>query len=205
MERAARQADIKEACLEEALRLIEERGIESLSLRDVARRIGVSHQAPYKHFPSRDHILAELVTRSFDEFATFLQDRPTEADPACDLGAMGLAYLAYARKHPLKYRLMFNTPIQDPAAHPVMMQKARKAFALLRDRLATMPVRPDMTGLPPSANLEALFVWSAIHGLATILDSDVMQTLGLTDDEINHAVARCMARLSLAIDPAGLV
>jgi AcrR family transcriptional regulator len=53
-----RTGDLREACVKQALEIIAKGGIDSLSLRDVARRLGVSHQAPYKHFPSRDHILA---------------------------------------------------------------------------------------------------------------------------------------------------
>ncbi|MFX4450801.1 TetR/AcrR family transcriptional regulator, partial [Acinetobacter baumannii] len=52
-----------------------------LSLRDVARRLGVSHQAPYKHFPSRDHILAEVVGRAYASFAAHLEKRPRSDDP----------------------------------------------------------------------------------------------------------------------------
>ena len=64
-ERSSKSGDLREACVKEALAIIAEGGIDSLSLRDVARRLGVSHQAPYKHFPSRDHILAEVVGRRF--------------------------------------------------------------------------------------------------------------------------------------------
>ena len=56
---------MREACVEEALAIVGEAGLEALSLREVARRLHVSHQAPYKHFPSRDHILAEVVGRAF--------------------------------------------------------------------------------------------------------------------------------------------
>ncbi|MCG8692745.1 MAG: TetR/AcrR family transcriptional regulator, partial [Minwuiales bacterium] len=64
--------DLREACVREALAIIDTSGVEELSLREVARRLGVSHQAPYRHFPSRDHILAEIVTRAFESFARYL-------------------------------------------------------------------------------------------------------------------------------------
>ena len=56
--------DLKEACVVAAQEVIAERGVENLSLREVSRKLGVSHQAPYKHYPSRDHLLAEPVYRS---------------------------------------------------------------------------------------------------------------------------------------------
>jgi AcrR family transcriptional regulator len=194
-------SDLREACIGEAFKIIEEAGVERLSLRDVARRLGVSHQAPYKHFPSRDHILAEILARSFDEFAAFLESRPPSDEPNSDLKAMGMLYIEYARKHPLKYRLMFNTPLPEPKQHPGMMRNAQRAFALLRERLEHMPLRIVEAPSPSSASLDALFVWSALHGLASILQSDALQTLDLSENEKQHAILGCFARLSLALEP----
>ena len=94
--------------------IIGETGIEELSLRDVARRLGVSHQAPYKHFPSRDHLLAEIVSRAFAAFAQHLDARPRSQNPHEDLAAMGRAYLDYAREHPFHYPLMPGEMIYLP-------------------------------------------------------------------------------------------
>ncbi len=58
---ATSKIDLKEACVVAAQEVIAERGVENLSLREVSRKLGVSHQAPYKHYPSRDHLLAEPV------------------------------------------------------------------------------------------------------------------------------------------------
>ncbi len=199
--RKASPNNLSEACIAEALQIIEDAGIEALSLREVARRLGVSHQAPYKHFPSRDHILAEILARCFDEFAAFLEQRSSGSNAFDDLRAMGEKYVAYARLHPVKYRLMFNTPMPDPDAHPYMMRNAQRAFALLRDRLASMMLRPVDEPHPSSANLDAMFVWSTLHGLASILQSDTLRTLQMSDFELQQAVARCFARLSLALTP----
>ncbi len=195
-----RPTDLREACIEEAFKIIAETGVEKLSLRDVARRLGVSHQAPYKHFPSRDHILAEVIARCFDDFAGFLSRRPADADPSTDLCNMGLRYLEYAQAHPLQYRLMFNTALPTPDEHPGMMRNAKRAFALLHDRLLHMRLR-DVEDAGPAPKLDALFVWATIHGMASILQSDAMQTLGLSDVEQGQAMGRMMARLGLALEP----
>src|SRR5688572_12846215 len=124
--------DLREACISEALEIIAKGGIDSLSLRDVARRLGVSHQAPYKHFPSRDHILAEVVGRAYASFAAHIEKRPRSEDPYEDLGNLGRSYMEYARKHPLHYQLMFGTPLPDPKEHPEMLNKAEHALNCLR-------------------------------------------------------------------------
>jgi AcrR family transcriptional regulator len=190
-----KSGDLREACVREALAIIAKGGIDSLSLRDVARRLGVSHQAPYKHFPSREHILAEVVGRAYAGFAAHLQKRPRDADPYADLGNLGRSYLDYARKHPLHYQLMFGTPLPDPAEHPDMMAKAEHAFATLRETIARLP------GRPPDANddLDALFAWSVVHGLASILQTRATEQLGIRKATIAEATAHTLARIGRAL------
>ncbi len=196
-----KRAELREACISEAFRIVEESGVENLSLREVARRLGISHQAPYRHFASRDHILAEIIALSFDEFSVYLNSRPLNQSVHDDLRHMGLHYLNYAKHHPLKYRLMFNTPMPDPVKHINMMNKAQHAFSILSERLEHTPLRPLALSIESSSNLEALFVWSMLHGLASILQSDVLPSLKLTTLEKKHMIAHCFARLSQALQP----
>ncbi|WP_075214858.1 TetR/AcrR family transcriptional regulator [Mongoliimonas terrestris] len=197
-----RPPDLKEACVREALVIIADEGVEKLSLREVSRRLGVSHQAPYKHFESRDHILAEVIARAYEDFARHLEARPAVADPFDDLEAMGRAYMDYALGHPLQYRLMFGTPLPDPGRHPAMMEKAQYAFDLLRDRIATMALRPVNAG-PADPTGDALFVWSCLHGLAGILQ--VKKLSGPAGDgprpEAAPIMRHVMGRLGLALRP----
>ena len=152
----AKAEDLREACLREALAIIETAGVEKLSMREVSRRLGVSHQAPYKHFRSRDHILAEIVSRAYAAFAKHLENRPQTGDPDADLGAMGRAYFRYALAHPLQYRLMFGTPLPDPEQHPTMMQQARHAFALLQDAIARLPLASQTPRAEARVDFDAL-------------------------------------------------
>lgn len=184
--------DLREACIIEAINIIETDGIESLSMREVSRRLGVSHQAPYKHFPSRDHILAEIVRRSFEAFADHLDNRPRTGEPYTDLGAMGYAYLDYAVNHPLRYRLMFGTALPDHKEHPAMMKQADHAFGLLRDAIAEMRLARD-------PHLDAMFVWSTMHGLASILQMQMIESMELPDSVIENAVAHILSRIGAGL------
>lgn len=193
--RKLKPKNLREACIDEALAIIGDSGIEKLSLREVARRLRVSHQAPYKHFPSRDHILAEVVGRAYENFAKHLDHRPRSADPSEDLRNMGQAYFAYAKSHPLHYKLMFETQLPNPGEHPEMMRQAKHAFSLLRDAISRLPDRPaDRT-----PELDALFVWSVIHGLAGILRSDALGTLGLSKETLASATPSVLARIGAAL------
>jgi len=177
--RRSRPEDLREACVREAMSIIGELGLQALSLRDVARRLGVSPWAPYKHFPTRDHLIAEIVSRAYADFASQLDKHKRSGDPLSELANLGRAYIDYAREHPLRYKLMFGTPLPNPAEHPQMMEKARHAFEILRTIIARLP--GDRT--PAQADLDALFAWSAVHGLASILETRAGEQAGF-DPEI---------------------
>jgi len=191
--------DLRKACVDEALAIIGESGLEHLSLREVARRLHVSHQAPYKHFRSRAHILAEVVSRAYSDFADHLDRRLRSADPGEDMANMGKAYLEYAQSHPLYYRLMFETPLPDPREHPEMMLRAAHAFSLLRGTIARLSDRADNAPV----DLDALFVWSVMHGLAGILRGDALNVLGIPRPILESAVPFALARIGAALATNG--
>jgi AcrR family transcriptional regulator len=177
MAKSINDLELKEACIQAAREVIAAQGTEGLSMRDVARKLNISHQAPYKHFPSRDHLLAEIMRRCFEDFAQFL-DAESKAHATDELRGMGEAYLTYASLKPLEYRLMFGTPWPEPAAHPDLVRHAVHAFDVLRKTL--LKKHGGSSAAKKQAELEALFIWSALHGLATLEQSNVMQHLVLS-------------------------
>ncbi len=166
-------------------------------MRDVARRLRVSHQAPYKHFASRDHLLAEVIRRCFEMFARFLDERAHHDDPEAELAALGRRYLAFAASHPLEYRLMFGTPWPAPAVHPDMVRDAVHAFDVLR--LVLRRLHEPGAGQRASVDLDAMFIWSSMHGLATIGQSNVMAHLGLAPKVRAGAGEHVMKMMSIAM------
>jgi AcrR family transcriptional regulator len=188
-------SNLREACVEEAISIIADVGLASLSLREVARRLGVSHQAPYKHFPSRDHILAEVVGRAFASFSAQLEKHARGSDPYEDLGNLGRSYLDYARKHPLQYQLMFGMPLPDPKKHPDMMIKAEHAFNMLQEAITKLP------GHGPDANIEldALYVWSVVHGLAGLFETGAAKKLGISKAKLADATNNALSRIGRSL------
>jgi AcrR family transcriptional regulator len=189
--------ELKEACIQAAREVISGQGVEGLSMRDVARRLDISHQAPYRHFPSRDHLLAEIMRRCFEDFANFL-DESAKAHPENELRGMGEAYMQYAARKPLEYRLMFGTPWPEPAAHQELVKHAIHAFDVLRKNLLTK--HGDKKSARKQAELEAMFIWSALHGLATIEQSNVMQHLILSKSVQAHSKDFMMFMIQLALE-----
>lgn len=193
----SKERDLREACVEEALSLIGEVGVEGLSIREVARRLGVSHQAPYKHFASSDHLLAEIVRRTYANFSAYLRERAGLG--GMDLKKMGIAYFEFAMNHPLHYRLMFGTALPPAAEHPEMMEEARAAFTLLFDAVARAHGREAKAKPLKSDQLDALFVWATVHGLSTILQSTALEHTGLAQSVLKEALPHTLASIGRAL------
>lgn len=185
--------ELRDACIVAAQALIAERGIENLSLREVARKLGVSHQAPYRHYPSRDHLLAEVMRRCFQGFAAHLDARCRHEDPAQDLESLGLQYLTFAREHPLEYRLMFSTTWPESAEQAELVGDATHAFDVLRGVLRRL--HGDTAEAREMVELDALFIWSTVHGLAGVLNGQCIEKLGLTAEVLQQVVRHAMDRV----------
>lgn len=194
---AAPALELREACIVAAQEVIAERGIENLSLRDVARKLGVSHQAPYKHYPSRDHLLAEVMRRCFQRFAAHLDARERHDDPVQDLESLGERYLAFAQRHPLEYRLMFSTDWPASAEQPELVRDATRAFDILRDVLRRL--HGDSAAVRDLIDLDALHIWSAVHGLAGVMNGPCIERLALRPKVLKQVVRHAMDRLALGM------
>lgn len=189
--------DLKDACVEAAREAIAAHGIEHLSLRDVARRLGVSHQAPYRHYPSRDHLLAEVMRRCFEHFSRHLDARARSDDPRAELESLGRQYLSFALTHPLEYRLMFGTPWPEAAAHPDLQREANHAFDILRRALS----RIHGVALPSArVDEDAMFIWSTMHGLAGIMGGSCMPDLSVDGPPEIVIPPHVLAMIGLAME-----
>lgn len=186
---------LRQACIDQALLIIEQEGLEQLSLREVARRLNVSHQAPYKHFENRDHIVAEAVAKAFAGFAAHLRARPHSDDPGADLAALGAAYVAYAVRHPAQYRLMFGAPPPDAERYPHVARLAAAPFEILRAAVERLPGR----GGAAEMERDALFAWTAVHGLASFLNTPMATRPGGTADDLGEIVGHQLRRIGAGL------
>lgn len=189
-------ADVREACVREALKIIEKHGVENLSLRQVARRLKLSHQAPYKHFASKDHLLAEIIERGFVTFAEYLERDAKGRHANRNLRSLGKAYVRFALDYPLYYRLMFSSPHPPPKEHPDMAARSKATFEILRDRVRDMQ---SMTGARRDVDAEALFIWSTMHGLASILSWEHINGLPVGGRDRRRYITHVLNRIGDAL------
>src|SRR3989337_2146185 len=94
--------DLRAAVLAAAWKMVEKEGIARLGVREAARRAGVSHNAPYRHFADRKALLAALVAEGFEQLNAALENRAGRE--------LGEAYVAFAFQHPQRFRMMFSGP-----------------------------------------------------------------------------------------------
>ena len=157
--------DLRRALLDAAFEILKAEGPSALSLREVARRAGVSHQAPYHHFPSRAHLLAALSTEGFELLADSLRRVQAAAtDPVQRMQDTGVEYVMFASRNPERFRLMFGAELGARDPYPELNDAAKRVFELL--------VRP-FGGTPrPTAHTAdravVLTLWSTVHGLAAL-------------------------------------
>ena len=158
--------DLKEQVLEASVQLIAERGLAGLSMREVARRAGVSHQAPYHYFDDRAAILAALVERGFGRLAERMEDASRTGTAKHRLERVGQAYVAFALEEPVYFRLMFRPELTELKRFPTAGAAGALAFSVLQ-RLVGEKAGARIEQAKREATVS--MHWSLVHGLATLL------------------------------------
>ncbi|MGW7252546.1 TetR/AcrR family transcriptional regulator [Streptomyces sp. NPDC054834] len=149
--------DLRRAVLTAALDVIAADGPSALSLRDLARRAGVSHAAPAHHFKDRTGLLTAIAAEGYGLLAAALRE-------AADLKDAGVRYVRFAREHPAHFQVMFAPGLLR--ADDLELTTARTLAAdALRHAVSTVP--PGGRG--PDARLAGVAAWSLAHGFATLL------------------------------------
>ncbi|MGW1818064.1 TetR/AcrR family transcriptional regulator [Streptomyces sp. NPDC002125] len=156
-ERTYHHGDLRRAVLGAALDVIGAEGPDALSLRDLARRAGVSHAAPAHHFKDRTGLLTAVAAEGYTLFADALTDAP-------DLRERGVAYVRFATGHPAHFQVMFRPELHRADDPELLAAKER----------ATEALRAGVSGLSDAdrgddARLAGIAAWSLAHGFATLL------------------------------------
>ena len=160
--------DLHRALIEGALELVTEQGIDRLSLREVARRVGVSHTAPYRHFSDKEALLAAVAAAGFRSLTSCLQRESADptTGPLKKLQAIGVAYVRFAIGHPAHYRVMFGAFQVARGVYPELDEASRVAFAPLVEAIVSGQKAESVREGDPIRL--AWTAWSLVHGLATL-------------------------------------
>jgi AcrR family transcriptional regulator len=179
--------DLRSALLTAAEAELAEHGIEAFSLRQVARRAGVSHAAPAHHFGDANGLLTALAAEGFRQFLATQEavEATVPDDSRARLIASGVGYVTFARARPALFRLMFGSQ-RTNYAQPALKAAADAA-------LGHLMLRVSLAGGQGAQDIAA--VWATAHGLADLLVSGRMKVIeNLPDNALQDMIVGILAR-----------
>jgi AcrR family transcriptional regulator len=168
--------DLKNTLIKAAISLIAEKGPNAISLRAVAKRAGVSHSAPYRHFKDKGALLMAIAESGFNALATRTREasQAFPDDPTRQLQAASIAYVELAVENPEITQLMFGGFITPDECSGTLAEASERAFnsllSLIESGKAAAVFRDE-----PTEEL-ALAAWSMMHGLAMLIIGGQLQT-----------------------------
>lgn len=170
--------NLKNALIQAGVAILSEEGIEGLSLRKVAQRAGVSHNAPYAHFPDKQSLIAAISTEGFQQLYDALDAAitATAKRPRKQLQQAALAYVRFALDHPDSFKIMFSGVLEKEKDYPAFVEISQKTFQRVVDVVRAC----QKAGLlkSKSAELTAVAVWGQVHGIVSLaLEGQISHTI----------------------------
>lgn len=153
---------LRPALIEAAQAVIAERGIEGFSLRETARRAGVSPSAPAHHFGDARGLLTAIAAAAFEELADALIEASSKGSRSERIRAQGTAYVAFALANRARFDLMWRAALLD-REDPAYAAAAKRAFTALASAVGAEAAAPDRPAAAP-----AIAAWAAVHGFARL-------------------------------------
>jgi AcrR family transcriptional regulator len=158
--RPYRHGNLPAALLDAARQILDENGSQAVGLRETARRVGVSATAAYRHFTSKDDLLASVAAEGFRELAAAMQGATRGPNL---LTRAGLAYIEFARQNPGLFRLMFGPILAERTKYPALHTATIGVEELLLRGVADLDQRAF------DDNLAAMTAWGLVHGLSHLI------------------------------------
>jgi AcrR family transcriptional regulator len=181
--------NLRRALLDETLTTIRAEGVDTVTLREIGARLGVSRTALYRHFADKRALLAAVATEGFrtlrQQLVAAWEDggRGPEA-----FHSMGLAYVRFAVANPSHYRVMFGGFVDPKACDPELAAEATGAFQALMDALAALQ-RANVMRADDTLTM-ARFVWAVVHGVAMLAIDGQLREPRSVDELTQYALER---------------
>lgn len=160
--------DLENALIQAGVEILSKEGIDGLSLRNVAKRAGVSHSAPYAHFKDRQSLIAAISTEGFKQLYAEL-DAAILAhtdDPQQQLVEGAWAYVQFAMNHMDTFKIMFSGVLEKEKEYPAFVEISRKTFARVIDVIRACQEAGILR--PAPAEVMAVSVWGQVHGVISL-------------------------------------
>lgn len=183
--------NLRAALLDAGVAAVEARGAADVSLRDLAREVGVSPTAAYRHFADKTALFAAIADRGFSALADASRAAPVSRDPRERLMSLARAYASFAERHPQMYRLMFAEPL-DMERLAAESEGSVSAYRQLHD--AVWHVVGEAAG--EDAVTDAIVrLWSTLHGYVTLRLANRLPRLATVEDRLEPVLRPVIASL----------
>ena len=160
--------DLKNALIKAGVEILSKEGIEGLSLRKVAQRAGVSHSAPYSHFPDKQSLIAAISTEGFNQLYAELDAAvvayPKDAKKQLQQGV--LAYVQFALENVDTFKIMFSGVLEKEKEYPAFVDISHKTFQRVVDVVMACQEAGILRSTP--AEMMAVAVWGQVHGIVSL-------------------------------------
>jgi AcrR family transcriptional regulator len=175
--------------------ILEEKGLAALTLRETARRAGVSHAAPYHHFADKNALLAGVAHRGFEIMREEVAERATGAADASDsLRAYGIVYASFAQRHPSLFRLIYSQQRFTPDSAGELDRSNTGIYPEMIDGIC------QATGCTAKeALMVGVLLWSTMHGLAMLWLEGQLASTGA--DSLESLASEITGRLGQLLEP----
>jgi AcrR family transcriptional regulator len=186
-ERPYHHGDLRRAVIETAMAMLQEGKGWQFTLREVARRAGVSHAAPYKHFPDKAALLTELALIGFDRLREAFEATkpPRGASVKDEFAGVAQAYIGFGTANPALYRLMFST--EGKAANLHLSERAMGAFEVLTALLERGQAAGVFRKRPVQG--QAAACWGLCHGITMLAIEQLLLPEKVGADAVEGALA----------------
>ena len=179
---------LRRTVLDAAVAISAANGPDAISMREVARKAGVSHQAPYHHFTDRSGIFAAICEEGFRQLSEdLLAPRPSVDSTMCE------AYVHFALQNPGHFRVMMRNDLCQLADYPTARKEADRAFDILVDEVKLLLGDSTVSADSAVVKTQTAYMWSVGHGLATLLLDGPLEIKLEGIDDMNafiHQVSR---------------
>lgn len=170
--------DLKNALIKAGVEILSKEGMEGLSLRKVAQRAGVSHSAPYSHFPDKQSLIAAISTEGFNQLYSELDAAilAYPKNPKKQLQQGAEAYVQFALNNTDTFKIMFSGVLEKEKDYPAFVEISSKTF----QRVVGVVRACQEAGLlrSSSAEMMAVAVWGQVHGIISLaLEGQIPHTV----------------------------
>jgi AcrR family transcriptional regulator len=188
--------DLRRALVAAGIALLAEGGAAALDLRKVARKAGVSHTAPYRHFSDKRALLVAIAEEGFIRLAERLNPAMTDSSP---LSAMAIAYVHFALDEPALMREMFSGLTIDRLDHDSLHQASKASFSMLIQTIQ----QEQASGrcVPDNAERLALVLWSLLHCLAMLIIENQLHMVTAEPNGTDQFIRESVDRLIIGLRP----